>query len=236
MDRVISSYATTVRSLALSRKRISALDAQKPGTTEVSRPLEACLVSMKTTPRLNELPNTETEVQAIADLLPIPKTILAQPTKEKVLEALQRCSIVHFACHGEMHADPSLSRIFFEDWEENPFSVHDMAKLNLTWKARLTYISACHAGTSSNAVLLDESVHMAGACQLAGFPAVVGSLWKVSDEYAPVVACGVYSRLTPDGTLDVRRTAQALHFAVREVRSKNKDYPIIWAPFIYFGV
>ncbi|KAF2804384.1 uncharacterized protein BDZ99DRAFT_544903 [Mytilinidion resinicola] len=243
LDRVISSYATTARSLALSRERILALDKQKSNGGEAPQPLEACLVSMKTTPQRTDLIHAEAEIQAIAELLPIPKTVLAQPTKEQVLESLRRCSIVHFACHGEMHANPSLSRILFSDWEDHRFSVHDMAGTNLVRQARLAYLSACHAGTSRDMFLLDEAMHMTGACQLAGFPAVVGTLWKVLDEYAPAVARDVYARiLDQGGSLDVRRTAQALHFAVRGVRSlsergpRAKPNPIAWAPYIYVGV
>lgn len=243
LDRVISSYATTARSLALSRERILALDKQKSNGGEAPQPPEACLVSMKTTPQRTDLTHAEAEIQAVAELLPIPKTVLAQPTKEQVLESLRRCSIVHFACHGEMHANPSLSCILFSDWEDHRFSVHDMAGTNLVRRARLAYLSACHAGTSRDMFLLDEAMHMTGACQLAGFPAVVGTLWKVLDEYAPAVARDVYARmLDQGGSLDVRRTAQALHFAVRGVRSlsergpRAKANPIAWAPYIYVGV
>ncbi|EWC48082.1 hypothetical protein DRE_02661 [Drechslerella stenobrocha 248] len=243
LDRVISSYATTAKSLAISRERISALYGQISGEDETLRRPEACLVSMKTTPQRTDLPFAEMEVQSIAELLPNPKTVLAQPTREQVVEALQRCSIVHLACHGEIHPDPSRSRILFRDWEDHSFSVHDVASMNFAQRARLAYLSACHAGTSKDTFLLDEAIHMTGACQLAGFPAVVGTLWKLLDEYAPLVARDVYTALLDgNGSLDVRRTAHALHFAVRSVRSlsakkaRGKPNPIAWAPYIYLGV
>ncbi|KAK0708032.1 CHAT domain-containing protein [Lasiosphaeris hirsuta] len=239
LDHVISSYATTVRSLHLARERFSAHGTERlsGGGTKV------CLVSMKTTPERTDLPHAEAETQSIAKLLPFATTILAQPTKKQVLESIQRCSAVHFACHGEMHADPSRSRILLCDWEHDPFSVHDMAAANLIHQeAKLAYLSACHAGTTKNVLLLDEAMHMTGACQLAGFPAVIGTLWKVLDEYAPVVARDVYQGILDPDQLDVGRTAQALHFAVLKLRKQvegsqaAKPNPIAWAPYIYVGV
>ncbi|RSL57487.1 hypothetical protein CEP54_008279 [Fusarium duplospermum] len=237
LDRVISSYATTARSLGLSRERISALNKQDGAF----QPQEACLVSMRTTPQRTDLPHAEAEIEAIAELLPIPKTVLAQPKKAQVLDSLKRSSIVHFACHGEMHANPSLSRVLFSDWEDDLFSVHDMARTNLVRQARLAYLSACHAGTSKDMYLLDEAMHMTGACQLAGFPAVIGTLWKVLDQYAPTVASDVYTGMLDQDSLDVRRAARALHFALRSLRSlsegpRGKANPVAWAPYIYVGV
>ncbi|KAI1192332.1 CHAT domain-containing protein [Nemania serpens] len=237
LDRVISSYATTARSLGRSREIISALDNQASGT----QPPEACLVSMKTTPQRTDLPFAEAEIVAIAELLPISKTVLAQPTKAQVLESLRRSSIVHFACHGEMHANPSLSRMLFDDWEDDLFSVHDMARTNLVRQARLAYLSACHASTSKDMFLLDEAMHMTGACQLAGFPAVIGTLWKVLDQYAPTVARDVYAGMFSQGSLDVGLAARALHFALRSLRAlsegpRGKANPVAWAPYIYVGV
>jgi hypothetical protein len=52
-----------------------------------------------------------------------------------------------------------------------PLTVGDIAALKLDYP-QLAYLSACHAASSIAYRLLDEAIHMAGACQLAGFPSV----------------------------------------------------------------
>lgn len=252
IDRVISCYATTARSLGLSRDKISAFAMDKSKGDVSSQ--EICLVRMSETPDRTDLTHAKSEIEAIDKLLavkneimatenlpPLSKTILAQPAKRQVMEALRHCSIVHFACHGEMDSNPSYSRILFTDWEEDPFLVQDMGTAGLSWRAQLAYLSACHAGTSKDMFLLDEAMHMTGACQLAGFPAAVGTLWKVLDEYAPVFADDIYSAMLKGNTLDVGQAARGLHFAMRKVKllaekPRGKDNPMAWGPYVYVGV
>lgn len=89
--------------------------------------------------------------------------------------------------------------------------------------------------------LLDEIMHMSGASQLAGFPVVIGTLWKVLDRYAPIVAYDVYTGMLDQGLLDVSRAAQALHFAIRGLKllsekPRGKANPIVWASYIHVSV
>lgn len=77
--------------------------------------------------------------------------------------------------------------MLFSDWETDSFSVADMAEKALD-NAELAYISACQAANSRNFKLLDESIHMAGAFQLAGFPTVVGTLWQIQDKHSAEIA------------------------------------------------
>jgi hypothetical protein len=252
IDRVISCYATTARSLGLSRDKISAL-AIEQSIGDVSTQ-NICLVRMSETPDRTDLTHAKAEIEAIEKLLavkneimatenlpPLSKTVLPQPAKRQVMESLRHCSIVHFACHGEMDSNPSYSRILFTDWEEDPFLVQNMGTTGLSRWAQLAYLSACHAGTSKDMFLLDEAMHMTGACQLAGFPAVVGTLWKVLDEYAPVFADDIYTAMLNGNTLDVGQAARGLHFAMRKVKllaekPRGKDNPMAWAPYVYVGV
>jgi len=82
---------------------------------------------------------------------------------------------------------------------------------------------------------------------LAGYPSVVGSLWRVEDEYCPTVTKEVYRcMLGEDEKLDIRRSAEGLHRAVRCLREKTTrapgfqinapSKPLVWASFIHLGV
>jgi hypothetical protein len=86
-----------------------------------------------------------------------------------------------------------------------------------------------------NLELLDEEIHMAGACQLAGFPTVIGTLWQVQDQYSPTISETLYqTMLGEDGTLDIQKAAKGLQYERFEKiheseRSKaGEDRRIAW--------
>jgi CHAT domain-containing protein len=235
IDRVISSYVPTLKSLAYSREKVK----NQFDNDEVSK---ALLVAMSLTPSQSALPYAEKEVKEVGALIPdsITKTIVLQPSKREVLDSLAGCRLVHFACHGESNPDdPSKSRLLLQDWKDDPLSVEDITGLNLQ-NAAFVYLSACSAADSQVESLLDEGIHLAGAFQLAGYPSVVGTLWHISDEHSAKVAVDVYcklckksSRINPD---DV---ARALHLAVRKLRSEmegKSENSLFWSPYVHMGV
>lgn len=139
-----------------------------------------------------------------------------------------------------LSTDPSKSRILLSDWETNPFSIVDISQKNLEF----AYISACNTATSKDFTLLDESIHIAAAFQLAGFPSVIGTLWIIDDQCSSVIANLVYrNMLTENGVLDIRKAAQSLHVALRETRDKyweesrsKSSQPLLWAPYVHVGI
>lgn len=111
---------------------------------------------------------------------------------------------------------------------------------------QFAYLSACHTASTLDFELLDESINLASAVLLAGYPSVVATLWQVSDQHAAVIAKDVYtSMLRKDATLDIQFAAEGLHWAVRRLRnktckspgfSKRVDDPLLWAPYIHVGM
>jgi tetratricopeptide (TPR) repeat protein len=240
IDRVISMYVPTLRALGHARAEVKARANQSKSTVLV--------VSMPSTPNQNPLPYAIQEAHTVDECLPhsVERVVLESPTKKDVLQHLEQSSIVHLACHGELDRNPSNSQLLFQDWETNPFRVSDMAAADLD-KARLAILSACHAANMRDVTLLDEAIHMAGACQLAGFPTVIGTLWQVQDQHSPTISAGLYrAMLMENGELDVEKAAEGLHFAVRKVREglqsskvkrgRGSDDPMAWAPYIHVGV
>jgi CHAT domain-containing protein len=238
VDRVISSYSPTVRALGHAREQTK---------TRAKMTQQTLMISMATTPSRADLPFAAQEISVIDKLLPpsLKRVIAQHPTKADISQQLGQYSVVHFACHGEVSSNPSESQLLLSDWQSNPFSVADMAAIELG-QAQLAFLSACHGADMRDLRLLDESIHMAGACQLAGFPTVVGTLWQVQDQYSPTIGEQFYSGiLTEEGTLDTLKAARALHFAVRRVREDSRgrarggkvpDNPMSWAPYIHVGV
>jgi len=158
------------------------------------------------------------------------------PTKPAVLARLPQCSIAHFACHGITHSDdPSQSRLLLSDHESDPLTVTSLVPVNLE-RARLAYLSACGTAFTVKGSLLDEAIHRTSACQLAGFPHVVGTLWDINDAVSAEVAAMFYTGLrTEDRSLDTSRAALALHGAVRSLRERYFNTPSMWAAYIHAG-
>ena len=184
LDRAVSSYTPTIRALRFSREheRLPAGPAAE----------QSLIVAMPTTPGLPDgapLPHAATEASRLRVLLPAP-VLLTQPrtegaagvpTRAAVLARLPQCAIAHFACHGITHTeDPSQSQLLLSDHESDPLTVTRLAPVNLQ-RARLAYLSACGTAFTVKGALLDEAIHLTSACQLAGFPHVVGTLWDIND-------------------------------------------------------
>ena len=241
IDRVISSYAPTVKALKYARERMlpSTFDSQK----------SVLIIGMPKTPKQAELVYVREEIDALSsqDILPndIPRIILVTPLKAEVLRELPQCQIVHFACHGMSDlADPSRSCLLLQDWETDPLIVADITSLQVQ-NARLAYISACHAATTRVPGLFDEGIHLTGAFQLSGFPHVIGTLWQISDHGSVAIADTVYRLMVEGGILDIDKCAEGLHFAIRKLRDSTRiiegftregpENPLIWAPYVHFG-
>lgn len=239
MDKVISSYAPTIKALMYSRERqakILNVEGQN-----------VLLVGMPETPEHDSLSSVTEELQMIKSLIPsnVAQTLL-RPTRKDVLEELKAAEIVHLACHGISMSDPSKSMLLLEDWRTSPLTVLDITSANLQ-KSRFAYLSACNTASIEDHDLLDESINLVSAMQLAGFPSVVGTLWQVTDQHAGEVARDVYNWMLGEGNkFDNLRSAEGLHFAIRHLRHRTRitpghvrlgqDDPIIWAPYIHSGI
>ncbi|MER6850718.1 CHAT domain-containing protein [Streptomyces flaveolus] len=225
LDRVTSSYTPTLRALHHARQRV----ARPAGTMTL-------VVGVAEAAGAAPLPGARRETEHLAGLLP-GAAVLADTaaTRSAVVSALPRHAHAHFACHALSDLErPSESRLVLHDATERPLTVRDLARLRLP-SARLAYLSACDTLRSSPE-LADEAVHIVSALQMAGFPHVVGSLWHVVDAIGAEVARGVYEALhTGGGSLDVARTAGALHATVRALRDLYPETPSLWACQVHAG-
>ncbi|MEY9860041.1 CHAT domain-containing protein [Catenulispora sp. GAS73] len=224
LDRVISSYTTTVRALGHARTRLL---EPAPATPTV------LLVPVADTPGAL-LPGVIDEAAAISELVPDAE-LLTRPTRDTVLQALPNHRIAHFACHGYGDwSDPARSHLVLNDCATAPLTIADISALNLT--ASLAYLSACDTNVTASR-LIDESLHITSAFQLAGYQHVIGTLWSINDRSAAQLATDFYDYLTDHGTTPPQtdRSAHALHYAVRRERSRYPHSPTLWAASIHTG-
>jgi CHAT domain-containing protein len=203
---------------------------------------------MSTTPGLpgmGRLPNVPAEIDALRKHFP-DLTLLdgtngdsSAPVKATVLAGLADHPIAHFSCHGHSDpSDPSRSRLLLLDHERDPFTIESLGPVALD-NAQLAYLSACSTASPLAIGLLDESVHLASAFQIAGFPHVISTLWEINDLLAVTVADDFYTHLRDEtGHLDTDRAAHAIHRAVLNARD-GKDgrirNPFLWASYIHVG-
>ncbi|KAJ6003554.1 CHAT domain-containing protein [Penicillium canescens] len=198
LDRVVSSYGSSVKAIIRSRRRrTQALAAGKH-------------------------PNIEA-VLAICRSMGL-QYIKPQPRKNDVLSALETCWIFHFAGHAGTHpTEPLHSQLLLEDWDREPFTVARLLETNLASKPSfLAYLSASGTGQILNETSVDESIHLASAFELAGFRHVIGTLWNVDDRLSVDMARMTYEFLRDEGVRD-ESVRGGLHHATRTLRDKWVD-------------
>lgn len=217
LDRVISSYASSIKSILYDRKRgVRNAAGNTPG--------DAVLISMSNTPGHSPLQFTAPEIAEVKRICPSLNlnAVIPMLRKDDVLRHLSLCETFHFAGHGMSDpSEPSKSSLYLDDWQSNPLTVGDLRELKLRETAPwLGYLSACSTGEIRAEKLIDESIHLVSAYQLAGFRHVVGTLWEVSDEYCVDMAKAFYEDLRGHDKTDFA-VAKALHTAVRAIRDRS---------------
>ncbi|KAF7174243.1 hypothetical protein CNMCM6106_008368 [Aspergillus hiratsukae] len=176
LDRVMSSYSSSVKAIIHGRRRRL---TQAPSA-------QALLVAMEQTSGHSSLPFATQEVAMLHSLCKSMKFNPIEPERRKqdILSHLAQCRIFHFSGHGHSaNDDPSKSHLLLEDWNNDPLMVANLLEINLRKHSPfLAYLSACGTGQIRDARFLDESIHLISAFQLAGFRHVIGTLWEVNDK------------------------------------------------------
>lgn len=207
LDRAISSYSSSIGSLF--RNRRDALKFQN-----LSKPKDLLLVGMP------ELSHTRREIDELKALHNATNSKVNEPGsfREDVLAALDDCEIFHFAGHGRTDPrDPSKSALILSDGE---LTVSRLFETNLRDRQPfLAYLSACGTGRVEDNTLVDESLHLIAAFQLAGFRHVIGTLWKVDDRICVDVAKATYDRMYKMDMND-ESVSEGLHHACRKLRNQ----------------
>lgn len=236
MDRVISSYSPTLKSLMYSRTRMEELRKQS-GTT--AQPQTALLAAMEETIDRPKLDNAIQEVERVQAILEPQFQVSAftnpPPTRELIIKGLRKCTIAHLACHGEADpSDPLRSKILLQDWGPKPLRVGFIMRMRME-NCQLAYLSACETAVSKDEQLAEEGLHICGAFQMAGVPNTVATWWEINDQEAVPVVEGVYGGLKgTDGRVDVGRAAGALMGALRQMRDRGVS-PFVWGSYVHFG-
>jgi CHAT domain-containing protein len=227
MDRVVSSYTPTIRSLMHARRpRVPS----GPG-----RHRQILVVAMPDTPGAPGLPGAAAEVQFIRQRFGDQAQALVGPeaTYQAVITALAGARWAHFACHGSADLrDPSASYLLLADHEQHPLTVADIIRLRLE-HADLVFLSACSTAYPGQR-LTDEAIHLASAFQMAGYRHVIGTLWPIDDDSGTEITNAVYQEITGDWAAG--KAAESLHEITLNLRNRLVAKPWLWASHIHSGV
>jgi len=154
-------------------------------------------------------------------------------TYDTVTAALPDHPWVHFACHGANNpVEPSASSLLLADYQRRPLTVLELTRARLP-SVELAFLSACTTARTGGE-LLDEPIHLAAACQLAGYRHVVATLWPIGDADTAELTKNFYTTL-PTAQTALTGPAVALHSATRALRDRNPDAPSRWAPYTHIG-
>jgi len=152
-----------------------------------------------------------------------------------VLAALQQANVVHFGCHGQMASTDrrsnglTLSTGQFLSVQELLSDDKDVRQRPYGPALRLVFLAACESGLDVKKPY-EEVLSLSTAFLAAGAPAVIGTLWQVSDESTSEFVRTFYTKVRkeqlPIGT--------ALTETQKEIR-KTWPHPWYWAPFVLLG-
>lgn len=213
LDRVLSSYSSSIRNLIRGRRE----------AVQASVSDQALLVAMDHTPGHDYLSFATKEIGTVKDIVRSLELspIVPEKTKKDVTNYLPDCKIFHFAGHGLVHTDdPSQSCLLLEDWETDALKVSDLFDMNFRKGAPfLAYLSACGTGQTKDETLFDENINLIGACQIAGFRHVIGTLWSVQDDMSVRMASMTYQELK-DSDISDESICRGLHRVTCELRKE----------------
>ena len=225
IDRAVSSYTATLKALEYARKKTSLSQDDN---------IRVLIAIMPITPGYESLPSANNEAYGIKKVTrrwstkrKVQISIETSITVQKLGEELPNQTIVHLICHAVTEGVASKSRLLLRD---GYLTVAQIARMKLE-QVGLAYLSACSSAYSSDTLLDDESITLASAFQVAGYPRVVGTLWNTVDDIACTVALTFYETLENDLT----KSAESLHRAILNQRIQAPNEPSLWAAFICVG-
>ena len=195
--------------------------------------------------KMNYLPGTLAEVNAMSQIVPNSTVYRAQQFDESFIKQLAKSGelakykVVHFATHGfSLPILPELSGIATsiypeeKNGEDGYLNVNEIAKLSL--KADLAVLSACETGLGKiyggeGVFGLTQSLLVAGANEAAV------SLWPVSDAGTMYFMKGMYELVVNKGVNYSEAMTEMKRRFISGVFGKQFTHPNYWAPFIHYG-
>jgi CHAT domain len=233
IDRVISSYAPSVKSLTIANEKMR--------KSELESPPKYLLASMSSTAGHPDLAFGAGELSELKSMLPDVGAAeeLINPLKGDFLSKLEGHELLHLCCHGAVDkSNPLKSELRLKDWQHNAMTVGGLMTCHLE-RAQFAFLHIKGWPSLTDYEICSPALSMPHLLYLAGYPAVVGTLWNVGESSAVTVASHVYSDISHGGELSVENSAKGLHKVTRAMRDgqrKEGTRNWSWAAFAHIGV
>ena len=188
--------------------------------------------------KLEPLPATRSEVNAISGLFPGARTLLGRDATEETIKSLApQARRLHFACHGLLDERFPLNSALALSIPEHPEEGRDNGLLQ-AWEifesvrldADLVALSACDSGLGKE-MGGEGLVGLVRAFQFAGARSVLASLWSVSDVSTADLMKRFYGYLRGGRSKDEALRAAQADF----IRRQDFSHPFHWAAFQLSG-
>jgi CHAT domain-containing protein len=174
---------------------------------------------------LANLPGAETEARAVAEILQVAPLIGQAADKQQVVGLLQNSSLVHLATHGLLGTlkGDIPGAIVLTNGFLTASEIFDMQL-----QADLVVLSACDTGRGD--LTGDGVVGLSRSLAVAGVPAVIVSLWEVSDDATKALMSEFYRNLRVKKLAKSQALRQAMLTTMQEYPK-----PVLWSAFMLVG-
>jgi CHAT domain-containing protein len=176
-----------------------------------------------------DLRGARQEAAEVAALLAVQPVVGEAVTRDRVLHALERATLVHIAGHGRLAArDGFFSSLWMAGYE----TLQPADLLGRDCRARLVVLSGCETGIGQQRPG-DEVVGFVRALLLSGVRSILASQWRVDDASTRELVLGFHRAAAPGSGLPL---AQALSQAVSGIRAEpGYRHPYHWGGFALTG-
>ncbi len=187
---------------------------------------------------LSDLPGSELEVNAIAELFDTKNLTNARFTQQQANKSLvsssevKKYSYLHFATHGIVdEINPELSRIYLH--ADSPAGNLFSGEIyNLQLNAELVTLSACQTGLGKLAKG-EGVIGLSRALIYAGAKNIIVSFWSVADASTAELMQDFYAQQIASTKKDFSMNLRSAKLNM--IKSQNYASPFYWAPFILIG-
>ena len=171
------------------------------------------------------IPNAETEIEKIAELLPKAAQIKGnKATLRNIKRLAKTLNLLHFACHAKFRPDNPLFSALNLSGEN--LTVRDARKIDL--EDKLVVLSACETGLNK----IENGEEILGLSRVflsAGAKSLILSFWTVNDDSTQDLMLEFYKNLRAR-----KNPAESLRLAqIKEL--ENGKHPYFWSPFFLVG-
>jgi CHAT domain-containing protein/tetratricopeptide (TPR) repeat protein len=180
---------------------------------------------------------TSQEIENIGALVECDKYELYEATEQAFRDQAPYYDILHLAMHTLINDDnPMYSQLVFtlnnDTIEENDGLLNTYEIFNMTFRARMTVLSACNTGYGK--LRKGEGImSLARGFIFAGIPTIIMTLWAVEDQSGSVLMSSFYKNLVDGMEIDEALREAKLQYL------KNADqlraHPYLWSGYVSIG-